>query len=197
MTTDEMIVRLKATLKERRFIHTMGVANEAVRLAPRFGVDGGKAYIAGLLHDCAKNFSPEQVREYCDRYGLTLDPYSEKEPALIHAFLGATVARVDYGVEDPEILSAIYYHTTGKPGMSPMEKLIYIADLTEPNRSLDLGRSAEMSARIRELVEEDIDEALIYAIGCSVTHVLKKGNLIHPDSIFARNYLIENRRKNS
>ncbi len=195
MTTDEMIIRLKATLKERRFNHTLGVASEAKRLAPRFGVDVEKAYIAGLLHDCAKNFTPEQVEDYCARYGVTLDPYSRKEPALIHAFLGATVARTDYGVNDPEILSAIYYHTTGKPDMTPMEKLIYIADLTEPGRDNDPGRSPEVSERLKSLVETDIDEALIYAIGYSLAYVLKKGNLIHPDSIFARNYLIENRRK--
>lgn len=196
MTTDEMIIKLKATLKEGRFNHTLGVAAEARRLAPRFGVDVEKAYIAGLLHDCAKNFSPERVREYCEKYGVVLDPYSEKEPALIHAFLGATVARTDYGVDDPEILSAIYYHTTGKPDMTPMEKLIYIADLTEPGRDSAPGRSSETSAKLRELVDIDIDEALICAIGYSVAYVLKKGNLIHPDSIFARNYLIENRRKN-
>ncbi len=191
MTTDEMIVRLKATQVERRFRHTMGVAAEAVRLAPKFGVDGDKAYIAGLLHDCAKNFSEEQVEEYCRKYGVVLDPYCKTEKALVHGFLGATVARVDYGVDDPEILNAIYYHTTGRPGMTPLEKLIYIADMTEP------GREIEQSEQIRELVEEDIDEALIYAIGCSIKHVIKKGNLIHPDSIFARNHLIENRRRGS
>ena len=191
MTTDEMIARLKATQIERRFNHTMGVAAEAVRLAPKFGVDTEKAYIAGLLHDCAKNFSDEQVREYCEKYNVTLDHYCETEKALIHGFLGPVVAKADYGVDDPEILSAIYYHTTAKPDMTPLEKLIYIADMTEPGRDID------QSVQIRELVEKDIDEALIYAIGCSIKHVIKKGNLIHPDSIFARNYLIENRRRGS
>ncbi len=191
MTTDEMIVRLKSAQVERRFKHTLGVAAEAVRLAPRFGVDPERAYIAGLLHDCAKNFTDEQVKDYCERYGVTLDPYCKTEKALIHGFLGATVARVDYGIEDQEILDAIYYHTTGRPNMTPMEKLIYIADMTEP------GREIEQSQQIRELVEIDIDEALIYAIGCSIKHVIRKGNLIHPDSIFARNDLIENRRRSS
>ncbi|MGN1097975.1 MAG: bis(5'-nucleosyl)-tetraphosphatase (symmetrical) YqeK [Clostridia bacterium] len=191
MTADDMIAKLKATQNERRFNHTMGVAGEAVRLAPLFGVDSHKAYIAGLLHDCAKNFSEEKVEEYCEKYGVTLDPYCKTEKALVHGFLGPVVAKEDYGVDDPEILSAIYYHTTAKPDMSPLEKLIYIADMTEP------GRTMEQSEQIRLLVEEDIDEALIYSIGCSIKHVIKKGNLIHPDSVFARNYLIENRRNNS
>ncbi len=189
MTAEQMIERLKITQNESRFRHTLGVANEAVRLAPLFGADSEKAYIAGLLHDCAKNFSEEKVKEYCKRYKVTLDPYCETEKALIHAFLGPTVAKADFGVDDPEILSAIYYHTTGKPDMSPLEKLIYIADMTEP------GRELEQSAELRKLVEEDIDEALIYSIGCSINHVIKKGNLIHPDSVHARNYLIKNRRK--
>lgn len=197
MTTDSMIERLRATLKERRFTHTLGVANEAVRLAPRFGVDPEKAYIAGLLHDCAKNFSGEKVEEYCKKYGVTLDPYCQQEKALVHGFLGPTVAKEDYGVDDPEILSAIYYHTTGKPDMTPIEKLIYIADLTEPGRDADPGRDMEQSARLRQLLDEDIDEALIYAIGCSIKYVISKGNIIHPDSILARNYLIENRRRDS
>lgn len=191
MTAEEMIERLRLTLNEHRFLHTLGVAGEARRLAPIFGVDPEKAYIAGLLHDCAKNFTEEQVREYCDKYGVTLDPYCESEKALVHAFLGPTVAKADYGVSDPEILSAIYYHTTAKPNMSPLEKLIYIADMTEP------GRTLEQSAELRKMVETDIDSALIYSIGCSIKHVIKKGNLIHPDSIFARNYLIKNRRNKS
>ena len=197
MTTDCMIEKLRATLKERRFTHTLGVANEAVRLAPRFGVDPEKAYIAGLLHDCAKNFSMEQVEEYCEKYGVTLDPYCMQEKALIHGFLGPVVARADYGVDDPEILSAIYYHTTGKPDMTPLEKLIYIADLTEPGRDADPGRNMQQFSHLRNLLDEDIDEALIYAIGCCIMYVISKGNIIHPDSVLARNYLIENRRRGS
>lgn len=189
MTTEEMIERLRETLTEKRFKHTLGVAEEAVRLAPKFGVDREKAYVAALLHDCAKNFTDEQVNEYCKKYGVRLDIFCRSEKALIHAFLGSLVAEVDYGVEDEEILNAIYYHTTGKEDMTPIEKLIYIADMTEA------GREMPQSEEIRRIVEEDIDEALIYAIGCSVNYVIKKGGIIHPDSIFARNYLIRNRRE--
>lgn len=106
----------------------------------------------------------------------------------MHAFLGAAVAKKDYGIEDEEILSAIYYHTTAKPDMSPLEKLIYIADMTEP------GRTIPQSDEIRALAERDVDEALVYAIGCSIKHVIRKGTLIHPDSVHALNYLIEHRR---
>ncbi len=189
MSTDEMICRLKETLAPARFRHTLGVAQEAVRMAPILGVDKEKAYVAALLHDCAKNFTQEQVDEYCEKYGVKLDLYCATEKALIHAFMGSLVAEVDYGVEDEDILNAIYYHTTAKADMTPLEKLIYIADMTEP------GRTMEAAEEVRRLAEEDMDEALIYAIGSSIKHVIQKGGLIHPDSIFARNYLIMNRRQ--
>lgn len=192
MTESEIIKKLKETQKERRFNHTLGVADEAERLADKFGVDKKKARLTALLHDCAKNLdekSGDDFNELCEKYGVIPDVYAKKEKALIHAFLGAAVAKAEYGIEDKEILNAIYFHTTARANMSPLEKLIYIADMTEP------GRTIPQSAEIRELVEKDVDEALIYAIGCSIKHVIKKGTLVHPDSIHALNYLIEHRRK--
>lgn len=192
MTESEIIKKLKETQKERRFNHTLGVADEAERLADKFGVDKKKARLTALLHDCAKNLdekSGDDFTELCEKYGVIPDVYAKKEKALIHAFLGAAVAKAEYGIEDKEILNAIYFHTTARANMSPLEKLIYIADMTEQ------GRTIPQSAEIRELVEKDVDEALIYAIGCSIKHVIKKGTLVHPDSIHALNYLIEHRRK--
>ncbi len=194
MTEIEMIEKLKNTQKERRFKHTLGVATEAERLADKFGVDKKKARLAGLLHDCAKNLDEKSGEEFsaiCTKYGVTLDELAKKERALIHAFLGAAVAYKEYGVDDHEVLEAIYYHTTARANMTPLEKLIYLADMTEP------GRELVQSVEIRRLVEIDVDEALIYAIGCSIKHVIKKGTLIHPDSIHALNYLIEHRRENA
>lgn len=191
MTEKEMLKKLQATQKERRYNHTLGVISEAERLAPKFGVDTQKARITALLHDCAKNLDEKNGEDFsviCRKYGVTLDECAKNEKALIHAYLGAAVAWKDYGIEDNEILEAIYYHTTARANMTPLEKLIYIADMTEP------GRTIEQAAEIRRLVDIDIDEALIYAIGCSIKHVIKKGTLIHPDSVHALNYLIENRR---
>ena len=191
MTENEMINKLKATQNERRFNHTLGVMGEAERLAPKFGVDVKKARVTALLHDCAKNLdavSGEDFFVLSQRYGVQLDDCAKNEHALVHAFLGAAVAYKDYGIEDNEILEAIYYHTTARANMTPLEKLIYIADMTEP------GRTLEQAKEIRRLVEIDIDEALIYAIGCSIKHVIRKGTLIHPDSVHALNYLIEHRR---
>ena len=194
MTEKEMLEKLKATQRERRFLHTLGVMSEAERLAPKCGVDIKKARLAALLHDCAKNLDEADDSDFCalcEKYGVVPDEYAKKEKALMHAFLGAAVARIDYGVEDKEILDAIYYHTTARAQMTPLEKLVYIADMTER------GRIIEQADEIRRLVEVDIDEALIYAIGCSIKHVIRKGSLIHPVSIDAINYLIEHRRNSA
>ena len=191
MTENEMLTKLKATQHERRFNHTLGVVSEAERLAPKFGVDVQKAKLTALLHDCAKNLDEATGENFfvlCQKYGVKLDECAKNESALVHAFLGAAVAYKEYGIEDNEILEAIYYHTTARANMTPLEKLIYIADMTEP------GRTIEQAKEIRRLVEDNIDEALIYAIGCSIKHVIKKGTLIHPDSVHALNYLIEHRR---
>ncbi|MCD8048960.1 MAG: bis(5'-nucleosyl)-tetraphosphatase (symmetrical) YqeK [Clostridia bacterium] len=187
LSEEEMHKKLRATQKERRYFHTLGVVKEAVRLAPRYGVPVEKAKIAALLHDCAKNFDETRFNEIAAEYGVQLDEYAQKEPALVHAFLGAAVAYRDYGVTDREILDAIYYHTTARANMTNLEKLIYIADMIEP------GRTIPQAEELRKMVEVDLDAALIYAIDCSIKHVIKKGRLIHPDSIYARNYLIERR----
>ena len=188
---EEIHEKLRSTQKERRYFHTLGVVKEAVRLAPKYGVPEEKAKIAALLHDCAKNFDETRILEIAADYGVTLDELALKEPALIHAYLGAAVAYRDYGVTDKEILDAIYYHTTARANMTNLEKLIYIADMTEP------GRTIPQAEELRKMVEEDLDNALIYAIDCSIKHVIKKGRLIHPDSIHARNYLVERRDENS
>ena len=187
LTEEEMHRKLRSDQKERRYFHTMGVVKEAIRLAPKFGVDVEKAKIAALLHDCAKNFDQDRFLEIAAEYGVKLDEYALKEPALIHAFLGAAVAYRDYGVTDREILDAIYYHTTARANMTNLEKLVYIADMIEP------GRTMPQAEELRKMVEENLDDALIYAIDCSIKHVIKKGRLIHPDSIHARNYLVERR----
>lgn len=187
LTEEEMHRKLRSTQKERRYFHTLGVVKEAVRLAPKYGVEVEKAKIAALLHDCAKNFDHNRFLEIAAEYGVTLEDIAIKEPALIHAFLGAAVAYRDYGVTDKEILDAIYYHTTARANMTNLEKLIYIADMIEP------GRTMPQAEELRRMVEENLDDALIYAIDCSIKHVIKKGRIIHPDSIAARNYLIERR----
>ncbi len=189
-----MLSKLKEKQNPLRYTHTLGVMGEAVRIAEKIGVDKEKAKLGALLHDCAKNLDEAEGKsliEISKEYDVELDEYAKEEKALIHAFLGAAVAKKDYGITDSDVLDSIYYHTTARPNMTPLEKVIYIADMTEP------GRTIEQSDEIRKLVDKDIDEALLYSIGCSIKHVIRKGTLIHPDSIDAFNYLVRQRRINN
>ena len=164
----EIHERLRAAQKERRYFHTLGVVKEAVRLAPRYGVPEEKAKIAALLHDCAKNFDEDRFLEIAADYGVTLDEYALKEPALVHAYLGAAVAYRDYGVTDKEILDAIYYHTTARANMTNLEKLVYIADMIEP------GRTMPQAEELRKIIKEKklVDKIIIANIGPVIgTHV--------------------------
>ena len=132
---------LKKQLKKERYIHTIGVMYTAASMAMRYGEDIEKAMTAGLLHDCGK-FAPagEQIR-LCKKYGLSLKESEVEMPALIHAKLGAYLAKETYKVCDGEILNAILYHTTGRPDMTMLEKIVFLADYIEPGRKMIPGLS--------------------------------------------------------
>ena len=187
MTIDEMTAKLKDSLLEKRFVHSVGVMHTAVALAKLYGVDEYKAAVAGLLHDCAKNFSRDDMFALCEEYGIQLDEVMKSSTGLIHGLLGAEIAKREYGIDDDEIYDAIYYHTVGKPEMNLLTQIIYIADGIEPNRHYD-GVD-----RIRSLAEEDLDKALILQIDYTIKSVISKGGLLHTNTIDTRNYYLKKR----
>ncbi len=184
MTIDEIREKLKLALTEKRYNHSIGVMQTAVSLARQYGADVEKTAVAALLHDCAKNYSKSEMLELCEKYNVELDPISRESTGLIHGFLGAVIANEYYGADDPEIYDAIYFHTIGKPDMSLMTKIIYLADGIEPNRSY------EGVERIRETAFEDIDRALILQIDSTIKSVIGKGGLIHTNTIDTRNFYL-------
>ena len=184
MTIDQMTAKLKESLLEKRFVHSLGVMQSAVELARLYGADEHKAAVAGLLHDCAKNYSKDDMYALCDEYGIQLDTVMKSSSGLIHGLLGAEVAKREYGIDDDEIYDAIYYHTVGKPDMSLLTQIIYIADGIEPNRHYD-GVD-----RIRSLAEEDLDKALILQIDYTIKSVISKGGLLHTNTIDTRNWYL-------
>lgn len=185
MTIDQMRVKLKLALTEKRYNHSLGVMQTAVALARHYGANIEKTAVAALLHDCAKNYSKSEMLELCDRFGVELDPITSQSTGLIHGFLGAVIADKYYGVNDSEIYDAIYYHTVGKPDMGLMTKIIYIADGIEPNRDY------EGVDRIRETAFEDIDRALILQIDSTLKSVISRGGLIHTNTIDTRNFYLK------
>lgn len=151
----EMIRAVQKELKYARFIHTLGVAETAAALAVRHGCDMHKAETAGILHDCAKYMDVGKMESLCRKEGLEISPLEKGNPALLHSKAGSILARTKYGVEDPDILEAIRYHTTGKPDMSMLEKIVFIADYIEPGRD-----QAPHLDEIRKAAFEDLDKAL-------------------------------------
>ena len=125
-----MVIRtkLQGMLKPSRYEHSLSVSFTCVCLAMRYGVDLQKAELAGLVHDCAKQFSNEELIHACEEDGVALTEDLRHAPQVIHSIYGATYARKCFGIEDPEILSAIYYHTLGKPKMSLLEAIVFPAD---------------------------------------------------------------------
>lgn len=184
MTIEQMREKLKQVLTEKRYNHSIGVMNTAVEMAEHFGADVEKTRIAALLHDCAKNYSSSEMFELCERYNVILDDITRSSRGLIHGFLGAVIAEKYYGVTDPEIYDAIYYHTIGKPDMSLITKIIYIADGIEPSRNF------EGVDRIRDMVYEDIDRALVLQIDYTIRSVINKGGLLHTNTIDTRNFYL-------
>ena len=190
MTEFEMIEKLRSALKPSRFQHSLGVRDTAIHLAERYGADRDKARLAGLLHDCAKNMTFNDSIEYCRKNHFRLNEICFVEPSLIHAPLGSLIARREYGVTDPEVLDAIYYHTTGHENMPLLTKIIYLADTIEPSRT---HAGVE---QLRITAFENIDEALLRAIDATVRHIINKGGILDTDTISARNYLIMESKKN-
>lgn len=148
--------KLQKKLDADRYEHTIGVMYTAAALAMRYKYDINKAQIAGLLHDNAKCISYEKKIQLCEKYNIHLSDVEKENPALLHAKLGAFLAMHKYKVNDKEIVSSILYHTTGRPDMSLLEKIIYVADYIEPNRN-----KAKNLESIRELAFIDIDTALL------------------------------------
>ncbi len=185
LPVETMREKLQSALSVKRYIHTMGVAEEAIKLAEIYGTqkDQQKAQAAGLLHDCAKDYPEEMRLRFCREYKVKLDDVMERQTDLIHPFLGAEVARREYLVTDEEILDAIRYHTTGRADMSLLEKIIFIADYIEPNREKFEGLE-----EARRLAYLDLDMAMRYILEETIAFVKQRDRLLHPLSLEALEY---------
>ena len=169
-------------LKAKRCAHVLGTAATAVKLAEKYGADVHRAEVAGLLHDCTKKLSMPEQLALCEKYGIALDALEKKALKLLHAKTGAALARDVFGVDD-EIYNAILWHTTGKPDMTVLEKVIYLADFIEPTRDFP-GVDA-----LRRTVWEDLDRGLLMGLEMTVEEMEEMGNPIHVNTLAARDYL--------
>lgn len=166
---------LNKELDTKRYEHTLGVAYTAACMAMRYDCDIQKAYIAGLLHDCAKCMTHEERLTYCKKHDIPVTEIEKQNPSLLHAKVGADLCAAKYGIEDSEIANAIMYHTTGRPGMTLLEKIIFIADYLEPHRN-----EAKDLPLVRKQVFEDIDLALRTILSDTLIYLQKGDKKIDP-----------------
>ena len=155
-------------LKKRRVAHVQGCEEEAVALAERWGEEPSAAAAAAILHDCTKKLDPEEHLHLMRKYALACDEALLAEPKLYHAVTGAEVAKEEFRMPE-EICSAIRWHTTGRPGMTLLQKILYLADMIEPTRDFP---GVE---KIRALSREDLDAALALALSMSMEEVRSHG----------------------
>ena len=151
----KMQKKLLKYLDEDRMAHTMGVMYTCAALAMVHNYDLKDAQAAGLLHDSAKCIPAKKKLKMCEEHKIPVTDFEKEHTFLLHAKLGAYIAREKYGIKDEEILTAITYHTTGRPAMSTLEKIVYIADYIEPMRDKALHLP-----KIRKLAFEDLDECM-------------------------------------
>jgi len=169
-------------LKAKRVRHVLGVEEEAIRLAEIYGADVYKARVAALLHDCTKRLTLEEQLALCGQYHIELDEFERTALKLLHAKTGAAIAREVFGA-DEEICSAILWHTTGRPGMTLLEKVIYLADYIEPSRDFD-GVD-----ELRRTVYADLDRGLEMGLRMSVEELEERGSPVHRDTREAWEYM--------
>ena len=186
MKREEALACVQEQLTEQRYIHTVGVMETAVKLAERFGADVKKAEIAAIFHDYAKFRPKEEMKQIILNGGGPLEVL-DFHHELWHAPAGAALVKTEVGITDEDILSAIRFHTSGRPNMTLLEKVVYVADYIEP------GRRFPGVEEVRTLAEEDLDSALIQALKNTITFLISKNQAVYPETVATYNALVNDR----
>lgn len=181
-----MILRknLRAKLAPMRYEHSLSVSFTCMNLAMCYGYDMDKAELAGLMHDCGKRYSDDIILKKCLKHGIKVTEAELDALPVLHAKYGAWLAEHKYQIADREILDAIACHTTGRPDMTVLDKILYIADYIEPRRY-----KAENLPVIRRLAYEDLDEAIYSILSGTLEYLDKKGGNIDPMTVEAYEYI--------
>ena len=167
--------KLAEDLSPRRFQHSVSVAQTAASMAERWHVSTEKAYLAGLIHDVGRCYSPAQLRQKAASLHLELDSWENRHDPLLHAPVGAFILEKEWGISDQEILEAVKYHTVGSPQMGILAKIIFLADIIEPLRQNWPGLD-----QIRELAYIDLDQAMLAALAYNFSYLAGKQEPCHP-----------------
>ncbi len=175
--------KLATMLTPDRYRHSIGVMETAEKMALHFGESAEKAKIAGLLHDCAKDIDKSIMVDMCDSLGVVLDPTKREQRSLIHADLGAKLLETEFGIFDEEVALAVKNHTLGREEMTNLEKILYLADIIEPNRKHFPGIE-----EIRRLSMADLDCAMLCAVDHTVDHLMHRHKPLHSQTLATQQY---------
>lgn len=184
MTFDDYKALIKDKMGEYRYIHSVNVSKEAVKLAKMYGADVEKARTAGILHDITKEMPYDEQLKLIEKSGIILSDIEKRAPKLYHAISGSAYLRVNLHIEDEDILNAVRYHTTARSNMSVLEKIIFLADFTSEERNypdVDI---------MREKTYNSLSDGMLYGITYTIKSLLDKGAVVHPDALNAYNELV-------
>jgi predicted HD superfamily hydrolase involved in NAD metabolism len=156
----------------------------ALALAAKYRVGKKSAAIAALLHDCARRYSRPGLLKQARKLGLAIDPIRQLEPKLFHGEIGAWLARHEFGVRSAAILNAIRRHTTGAPGMTKLDKIIYLADHIEE------GRDFAGVSKLRRLAFRDLDRAIYESTSAMVRFLVNRDLPVYQPTVETRNYFL-------
>ncbi len=172
---------LQERLTEKRYIHSLNVAESAVELARIYGADEGKAYTAGLVHDACKNMPSALQLSYMLENKVDLTDIEINTPKLYHAICGRAYVEKEFGITDEDMLNAVRYHTTGRKNMSLLEKIVFIADFISAERDYD---GVEV---MREKAKRSLDEAIVEGLSFTIKKLIDDERVVHPDTMDAYN----------
>ena len=177
---------IKSMMSENRYNHCVNVSKEAVKLAKRYGGDEEKAAIAGILHDITKEMPKEEQLQIMLDSGIILDDIQKNAPKLWHGISGSVYIKKHFGIEDEDILNAICYHTTGRAGMSLLEKIIFVADFTSEERTY------KGVATMRKKSRKSLEDAMLYGFKFTFSDLSSRELAIHPDELSCYNEIVLN-----
>lgn len=177
---------IKSMMSENRYNHSVNVSKEAVKLAKRYGGDEEKAAIAGILHDITKEMPKEEQLQIMLDSGIILDDIQKNAPKLWHGISGSVYIKKHFGIEDEDILNAICYHTTGRAGMSLLEKIIFVADFTSEERTY------KGVATMRKKSRKSLEDAMLYGFKFTFSDLSSRELAIHPDELACYNEIVLN-----
>ena len=175
---------LKREMDDSRYEHTLGVMYTSAALAMRYEYDMERAMLAGLMHDCAKCIPNAKKLKLAEKNGLEITELERNNPFMLHAKVGAMLAKVKYDIDDEEVLGAIRWHTTGKPDMNLLEKIVYVADYIEHNRAFPGVEQA------RDIAQVSLDRAVAYETARTVEHLAHQGLPIYPQTLETYNAFV-------